>query len=58
MIMTFEELNAHLSKLKDDRQKMNDQLMANLNAFNGAIQECQYWIDHITAAGAEVPPTE
>ncbi len=56
--MTFEELNAHLSKLKDDRQKMNDQLMANLNAFNGAIQECQYWIDHITAAGAEVPPTE
>lgn len=54
--MSIEELKAHLSVLQDDRQKMQDQLMANLNAFNGAIQECQYWIDQINVS-AVTPAT-
>lgn len=31
-------------------QKQRDQLIANLNAYNGAIMETQQWLDKIKAA--------
>jgi len=31
-------------------QAGREQALANLNAFNGAIQECQYWLGQIDAA--------
>lgn len=34
-------LKARLAEL----QRGRDQAMADVNAYNGAIQECQYWMD-------------
>jgi hypothetical protein len=30
-------------------QKSREQTLANLNAYNGAIEECQYWLDQLRA---------
>ena len=38
--MTKEAIETRISSLKAQL----DQLMANANAVNGAIQECEYWL--------------
>jgi len=36
-----------LAKLKAERE----QLIANLNAYNGAIQDCEYWLSVLDKEG-------
>lgn len=40
-------LEARLVELQQGR----DQAMANVNAYNGAIQECQHWLDWLDKQG-------
>jgi hypothetical protein len=42
--MTLETLQTRMGTL----QKGREQAIANVNAYDGAIQECQYWIDYLT----------
>jgi hypothetical protein len=42
--MTLETLQTRMGTL----QKGREQAIANVNAYDGAIQECQYWIDQLT----------
>ena len=39
-MITREEIERRLNQLKAER----DRLIANLNAYNGAIQDCEYWL--------------
>jgi len=39
-MVTREKILERLAKLKAERE----QLIANLNAYNGAIQDCEYWL--------------
>jgi len=39
-VITREMVLERLAKLKEER----DQLIANLNAYNGAIEDCEYWL--------------
>jgi len=39
-VITREMVLERLAKLKAERE----QLIANLNAYNGAIQDCEYWL--------------
>jgi len=50
--ITKEVLQQRLVELQSGR----DQAMANLNAYSGAIQECQHWIDYIEAASKQEQP--
>ena len=50
--ITKEVLQQRLGQL----QQAREQAIANVNALNGAIQECTYWIDQIEAA--EKPPVK
>lgn len=56
--VTKEKLQARLTEL----QKGRDQAMANVNAYDGAIQECQYWISQVEESEkgkkGEVKPAE
>ncbi len=51
-MITVAALQERLAKLHRDREV----LVANLNAFNGAIEECEYWLHQLDgneAADAE-----
>jgi peptidoglycan hydrolase CwlO-like protein len=42
--ITLEALQSRLQLLNKDREQM----VANVNALDGAIQECQHWIDQLS----------
>ena len=49
--MTREKLIARLEELKKAQQEAQAnfvQLQANLNAFQGAIQDCEYWLNELS----------
>ena len=48
--MTKEQVEARLAILQEQRQKLLDsfeQLKANISAYNGAIEDCQYWLSQL-----------
>lgn len=48
--MNINDLQERLARLHDEQKQLQQQLVtlgANINAYNGAIQECQYWIEMI-----------
>jgi len=52
-MITREVVLERLAKLKAERE----QLIANLNAYNGAIEDCEYWLKLIDQPEeAEVMP--
>ena len=56
-VITRAQLEQHLADLKAGKE----QAVANVNAFEGAIQECQHWLDAIKAAESPklaLPPKE
>jgi hypothetical protein len=58
MEITREEIEKRLAQLKTDQVQVQAnlvQLQANLNAYAGAIQDCEYWL---TTVSAETPATE
>jgi len=46
-MITREMVLERLAKLKAERE----QLLANLNAYNGAIQDCEYWLSVLDKEG-------
>lgn len=45
--MTKDELSIRLETLSNEREQVTKQLAqlnANMNAYNGAIEECRYWL--------------
>jgi len=46
-MLTKEMIEQRLAKLKAERE----QLIANLNAYNGAIQDCEYWLSVLDKEG-------
>lgn len=54
-MMNLDDLQKRLTSLQGERQQLYDQLAKinmNISAYNGAIQEVEYWIGLV---GAEVP---
>jgi hypothetical protein len=51
MTITADKLRARLAECEAQR----DQMLANANAFNGAAQECRYWLGELEKVG-EVKP--
>jgi len=47
--MTENEIRARLETLMQEREL----LVGKINAYHGAIEDCQYWLDQITAANAD-----
>ena len=48
--MDAKEINERVVALKQDRERM----IANINAIDGALQDCAYWFDKLEKT-AEVP---
>jgi len=48
-LITREMVEQRLAQLKAER----DQLVANLNAYNGAIQDCEYWLSLLKEDGGD-----
>jgi hypothetical protein len=47
--MTREQIEARLVELR----KESEQLVANINAISGAIQDCEYWLAQLDAEEAK-----
>jgi len=69
--MTAEEVRIRKERLEGQRRTLRDQIMQveaqleqmrqNVCAFNGAIEECEYWLVKLLdekSAGATEPPAE
>lgn len=57
MVLTKEVIEQRLAELKNGRQQtvqQIEQLTANLNATEGAIQDCEHWLKTL----AEAQPAE
>jgi hypothetical protein len=50
-VVTRAQLEQRLADLKAGKE----QAVANVNAFEGAIQECQHWLDAVNAAESPKP---
>lgn len=46
-IDSLEERKQQLNNQLQQQQNIIDQAIANMNAINGAIQECDHWIEKI-----------
>lgn len=46
-IELLEERKQQLNNQLEQQQNIIDQAIANINAINGALQECDYWIEKI-----------
>jgi chaperonin cofactor prefoldin len=45
--MTAEEIQARLATLRAEQEKVKEtlaQLQANVSAYQGAIEDCEYWL--------------
>ena len=61
-------IKARIETLKAQRQQVlntchqlaiqRQQMLDNANAFNGAIQECEFWLNAIAGSPAEAPAGE
>lgn len=47
-----------LDLLQQQQQQLKEQFAANINAFNGAMQECNYWISILPDEESEVVSLE
>lgn len=52
--MTKEQLTQRLQALTQER----DKIIANVHAFNGAIEDCKYWLAEFEKAEMPVEPQE
>ena len=50
MEITREMIEARLKELQEGAEQMR----ANLNAYEGAIQDCKYWLEQLTAEDEKV----
>jgi len=58
MPITPEQIVARLAQLRADQEKILatiEQLKANLSAYQGAIEDCEFWL---AASSAETPEAE
>lgn len=44
-----------VEKRKAELQVQQTQMIANVNALGGAIQDCTYWIEYFTQEESQVP---
>jgi hypothetical protein len=61
MPITREDLEKRLTDLRNDQAQVQAnivQLQANLNAFAGAIQDCEYWLGILDPTPDETDKTE
>lgn len=56
--MNLTDLQERLAKLQNEQQSLQQQITANIGAYSGAIQECQYWIGVVSAESVPEPATE
>ena len=50
MEITTEALGERLQQLIEERAQLvqqHEQVLANINAFNGAIKDCEYWVERL-----------
>jgi uncharacterized protein YlxW (UPF0749 family) len=47
------ERKAQLERERDQVQANLNQLQANLNAYQGAIEDCEYWLEQVTKEETE-----
>ena len=52
MEVTLSQLEEHKAKMIEQREQVRIQAEANINAFNGAIEADDYWIDVINETEA------
>lgn len=45
--MTKEQIQDRITTLEADKNKFVEQAKAQLSAFDGAIQDCKYWLEQI-----------
>jgi len=48
MIIDEETIKARRAELETEMKNVQDQMSANLNAFRGAIQQCDFFLDVLT----------
>lgn len=48
-MITAEAINERMAKLQDE----HDKALANVNAFEGAILDCQYWLEQLNMVEPE-----
>ena len=53
MIIDEETIIARRTELETEMKNVQDQMSANLNAFRGAIQQCDYFLDILTKVEEE-----
>jgi prefoldin subunit 5 len=52
--MTVEELETRIKYLAAEREKF----VAEVHAVNGAIKDCEFWIERLKGGGQEDPPVK
>ena len=52
-IELLEERKQQLNNQLEQQQNIIDQAIANINAINGALQECDHWIEQIEESEIE-----
>jgi hypothetical protein len=58
MDITREQIEARMAQLKENAAQVQAnivQLQANLNAYQGAIQDCEFWLETVSV---ETPAVE
>lgn len=58
--MNLEALKSRHAQLISDRDKLVvqfNQMSANINVYNGAIQDCEYWIGQAETPATDTPDT-
>lgn len=55
-VITVESLKARIAELNKQKVATERQALADINAYNGAIQDCEYWIDQLTPKPTPPPP--
>jgi len=53
MNITKSQIEARKAQLERDREAIKTQAEANINAFNGAIEDCDYWLSVLGSKSSE-----